>query len=323
MHHAALYALLLSAALSGGVLATADAPAATGRAPTVFAPGAIAGDADDGAAAFTPDGDTVVFMRGTDSFSLMESHRVHGRWSTPVPAAFSGRWRDLDPAMAPDGSYLLFVSNRPERPGQGPIDAVLGKQRHAGAGMNLWRVDRHGDGWGTPVRLPDTVNACSTTFAPSVAGDGSIYYIGCDPTDGTLRLLHAGARDGRYLAPIRVAIGGDRFVIRDPAIAPDRSFLVVSMKPVGSQLPYRLAISFHSEAGWSLPRDLGDVVNGGKHSMGAQLGPDHRTLTFYSDRRLAPPDPRADAAWNNGDDHIWQVSLAPWLDAHARRKHAH
>ncbi|WP_431635123.1 hypothetical protein ACQVBX_15170 [Dyella sp. KULCS107] len=147
MHHAALYALLLSAALSGRVLATADAPAVTGRAPTVFAPGAIAGDADDGAAAFTSDGDTVVFMRGTDSFSLMESHRVHGRWSTPVPAAFSGRWRDLDPAMAPDGSYLLFVSNRPERPGQGPIDAVLGKQRHTGAGMNLWRVDRHGDRW--------------------------------------------------------------------------------------------------------------------------------------------------------------------------------
>jgi hypothetical protein len=184
--------------------------------------------------------------------------------------------------------------------------------------MNLWRVDRRGDGWGTPERLPDTVNACSTTFAPSVAGDGGIYYIGCDPTDGTLRLLHAWVRDGHYLAPIRVAIGGDRFVIRDPAIAPDRAFLVVSMKPVGSQQPYRLAISFHSEAGWSMPQDLGDAVNGGKHSMGAQLGPDHRTLYFYSDRRLAPPDPRAGADWNNGDDHIWQVSLAPWLDAHAR-----
>lgn len=309
----AVLPILLAAALT-----PAAGAAASRGAPTIFAPGAIAGPFDDGAAAFTPDGNTVVFMRGTDSFTLMESHRVQGHWSTPQPASFSGQWRDLDPSMAPDGSYLLFVSNRPAKPGQPPLDAVFGTQRHPGNGMNLWRVDRRGNRWGTPVRLPDRVNACSTTFAPSIAGDGSVYYIGCDPTDGTLQLLHAWFRDGRYQAPFRVKIGGDGVVIRDPAIAPDRAFLVVSMKPVGSHAPYRLAISFHSEAGWSMPQDLGDAVNGGKHSMGAQLGPDHRTLYFYSDRKLASPDPQATAAWNNGDDHIWQVSLEPWLDAHRR-----
>ncbi len=318
MRHAVRYALLLTAALSSGGAAVAEFAIATDNAPTVFAPGAIAGNADDGAAAFTPEGDTVVFMRGTDSFTLMESHRVHGRWSTPVPAPFSGHWRDLDPAMAPDGSFLVFASNRPAAaPGQ-PIDAISGGKRYRGLGMNLWRVERHGATWGSPKRLPDTVNTCTRTFAPSVAADGSLYFIGCDRSGDAVRLLHAAYRNGHYLAPIRVAIGGDRFVIRDPAIAPDRAFLVVSMKPVASRQPYRLAISFHSEAGWSMPQDLGDAVNGGKHSMGAQLGPDHRTLYFYSDRRLAPPDPRAGAPWNNGDDHIWQVSLAPWLQAHAR-----
>jgi hypothetical protein len=49
--------------------------------------------------------------------------------------------------------------------------------------------------------------------------------------------------------------------------------------------------------------------------MGAQLGADHRTLYFYSDRRLPPSNPDAAATWNNGADHIWQVSLASWLDA--------
>ncbi|MFC5527561.1 hypothetical protein ACFPPA_17595 [Rhodanobacter ginsengisoli] len=66
------------------------------------------------------------------------------------------------------------------------------------------------------------------------------------------------------------------------------------------------------------PLDLGDTVNGGKHSMGAQLGPDHRTLYFYSERRLSPSDPNGAAPRNNGDDHIWQVSLARWLHAPAR-----
>lgn len=302
---------MLCVLLAFGPAARAAVPA--GATPAIFAPGSIAGDADDGAAAFTPDGATVYFMRGTDSFTLMESHRTGNRWSTPRAAPFSGHWRDLDPAMAPDGSYLLFVSNRPAETGGQPLDAVHAGMRRAGQGMNLWRVDRRGSGWSTPMRLPDSVNACSTTFAPSIAADGSVYFIGC-AADGSLRLQRSAYRDGDYLAAVAVAVGDAETTIRDPAIAPDGSFMVVSTRHEAQQ-PYRLAITFHTAQGWSAPLDLGDSVNGGKHSMGAQLGPDHRTLYFYSDRRLPPTDPDAAAAWNNGDDHIWQVSLAPWLDA--------
>ncbi len=295
------------------LLAAAAHAAPPAPAPAIFAPDSIAGDADDGAAAFTPDGATVYFMRGTDSFTLMESHRDHGRWSAPRVTPFSGHWRDLDPSMAPDGSFLLFVSNRPAAPGGSPIDAVSAGRRYAGRGMNLWRVDRRGDRWGTPVRLPDVVNRCSMTFAPSVAADGSIYFIGCAAPDGSLRLMRAVYRHGSYQTPYVVKLGDKNAQIRDPAIAPDRSFIVVATKHAAQQ-PYRLAIAFHTAEGWGALRDLGDAVNGGKHSMGAQLGPDHRTLYFYSDRRLPPTDPGGAAAWNNGDDHIWQVSLAPWLD---------
>jgi Tol biopolymer transport system component len=313
------FVLLTAAALIGCGDARAASPAAS-PAPAIFAPGVIAGPADDGAAAFTPDGATVIFMRGTDSFTLMESHRLDGRWSTPRAASFSGHWRDLDPAMSPDGSFLLFVSNRPAAPGGPPTDAMSAGKLRAGQGMNLWRVDRRGERWGDPVRLPDTVNRCSMTFAPSIAADGSVYFIGCGTPDGKLQLLRSMYRESRYLPPHAVALGDDDagMQIRDPAIAPDRSFMIVSTKPTGSQQPYSLAITFHTSGGWSTPRDLGDTVNGGKHSMGAQLGPDHRTLYFYSDRRLPPSAPDHAAAWNNGADHIWQVSLAAWLDAPPR-----
>jgi hypothetical protein len=197
---------------------------------------------------------------------------------------------------------------------------VRAGKRYAGNGMNLWRVDRRGDGWAAPVRLPDTVNRCSMTFAPSVAADGSIYFIGCVGADESLHLLRSIWRDGHYQAPYAVKLGTADALIRDPAIAPDRSFIVVATKRRAQQ-PYRLAIAFHTREGWSALQDLGDAVNGGKHSMGAQLGPDRHTLYFYSDRRLPPSDPRAAAAWNNGADHIWQVSLAPWLDAHAAQRH--
>lgn len=285
--------------------------------PAIFAPDTIPADADDGAAAFTPDGTAVYFMRGAgEGSTLMESHRRDDRWSPPTVASFSGHWHDLDPAMAPDGAFLLFASNRPATPGGPPLDAVHGDKRRVGQGMNLWRVDWRGDHWSPPVRLPDVVNRCSLIASPSIAADGSLYFIGCAGPHGDFALLRSSYRDGHYATPRVVALGDADTTIRDPAIAPDGSFIVVSIKHAAQQ-PYRLAIAFRTPDGWSALQDLGDAVNGGKESMGAQLGPDHHTLYFYSDRAAAGA--HASAVWNNGHDHIWQVSLASWLDAHAGR----
>jgi hypothetical protein len=283
-------------------------------APALFTPG---DHGDAVSPAFTPDGHTVYFMRGTDQgASVMVSRRVNGQWSAPVVAPFSGHWRDGDPSMAPDGSFLVFASNRPAtREGQ-PIDAVRKGKVFKGQGMNLWRMDRKGDGWSEPVRLPDVVNACNSTFAPSIAQDGSIYYIGCAP-DGVLRPLRTAYEKGSYQKPYVVAVGDKQAQIRDVAIAPDRSFMVFSIK-VDPKQPYRLAIAFHTAQNWSTPEDLGDAVNGGTHSMGSQLGCDHRTLYYSSDRSL----PANEAKGGDTDDHIWRVSLTPWLEAHGRTEPA-
>lgn len=292
---------LLTLLLAGAI----PAFAAGQNAPTLFAPGVISGPGGEGAAAFTPDGATVYFMRDAgDGFTLLESRRIGNGWSTPHPAPFSGRWHDLDPAMAPDGSYLLFVSNRPMR-GDTPIDMTYKGQRHPGGGMNLWRVDREGAGWGEPVRLPDPINSCPTTFAPSVAADGNLYYMGCAGAQPPLQLMHAAYRHGHYLRPEVVKLADADTVIRDPAIAPDGSFLVVSLKRPPNPA-YRLAIAFRTANGWTAPQDLGDTVNQGTSNMGGQLGPDHRTLFFSSDRA-------ATKGGAGGDDNLWQLSLAPWL----------
>jgi hypothetical protein len=297
--------LFLALLFAGGVMPVRAAE----PEPTRFAPGVVS-TGHEGAAAFSPDGADVYFMRDTGSgWRLLESHQTRGQWSSPRPAPFSGRWRDLDPAMAPDGSHLLFVSNRPSR-GDAPIDLVHAGQRYPGRGMNLWRVDRRDTGWGAPVRLPDRINACPMTFAPSVAADGSVYFIGCDGPSQALRLMHAGYRNGRYLAPQAVRLGGPDTVIRDPAVAPDQSFLVVSTKRA-KDAPYRLAIAFHTSAGWSPPQDLGDAINQGTHAMGGQLGPDRHTLYFYSDRPVPPQAAPKD------NENLWQVSLTPWLEAQA------
>ncbi|GAA0698990.1 PD40 domain-containing protein [Dyella marensis] len=295
----------------GGTAAATDNPTAA----ALFAPGVISGAGDEGPAAFLPDGNTVYFSRGSsdhEHYAILVSQRTGQGWSEPRTAPFSGRWRDADPAMSPDGSFLVFASNRPADGKGAVLDTVMGGKSYPGRGMNLWRVARQGQGWGAPERLPDTVNTCHSVFAPDVGPDGTLYYIGCG-ADGQLRLLRSVHKDGRYQAAEPVAFGADDLTVRDPAIAHDGSFMVASIKSAKTQ-PYRLAIAFATPQGWSTPQDLGDAVNGGTHAMGAQLGADGRTLYFVSDRRV----PGEQADWNKDGDNLWQVSLAPWLDAHAR-----
>lgn len=301
-------------------------------APEVFAPGVISGPASEDSAAFTPDGNSVFFDRiNWPNAAILVSHKVHGAWSTPRIAPFSGQWLDHDPAMAPDGSFLVFSSNRPDKPGGGPLDAVFGNGKVAkGSGGHLWRVDRKGSGWGTPVRLPDAVNASTRTYAPSVAADGSVYFQRPDPATGDFRLYRSQYRDGAYLPPVALDLGTPESHELDPAIAPDESFIVFDSNYADKNSPDRLYIAFRDGDHWGKPIDLGNRVNG-NGPWGSHLGPDHRTLYFSSTRstRVSYPRSRAQAerdlarmqAWDNAGENLWSISLAPWLDAHqgARR----
>ena len=46
-----------------------------------------------------------------------------GRWTRPKTASFSGAWVDLEPAWSPDGSFVVFASNRPHGGGSQPLSA--------------------------------------------------------------------------------------------------------------------------------------------------------------------------------------------------------
>ncbi|WP_158628927.1 TolB family protein [Dyella choica] len=304
----------------------ADEPS---NSPRLFAPGVISGAADDMSPAFTPDGNTVFFSRGNDSGSvILESHREKGEWSRPVIASFSGTWNDLEPAMAPDGSFLVFASNRPADHGTKPIDGNFDGKAFPALGGNLWRVDRQGAGWGTPKRLPDAINADTGTFSPSVAADGSIYFMRPAKSNGRFALYRSQYRDGSYQAATPMSVGDATTEDVDPAIAPDESFIVYSSNHPDRHDHKRLQIAFRQNGNWGIPIDLGNEVNEEGSNIESRLGSDHSTL-YFSTNTVPPasfprPPGQADRSlaqmqvWADGRENIWYVTLKPWLDSHRK-----
>jgi hypothetical protein len=272
--------------------ASAAAPIAT-MPELVTLDGILHPDSDD-TLAFTPDRNTVLFDRSEGSRkTIMISRKVNGAWSVPQVASFSGRWFDQDPVVAPDGSYMLFDSDRPVTSGGTPLVQSYFNRGRPAPGANIWKVERKGDGWGSPVWLGPVVNNDVFIDFASVAADGTLYFTRWDTNQKIMRMWRSAYRNGTYQSPVSAEVGDPAVSIHDPAVAPDQSFILFDYGKVKGGLG-RLCIAFPQGEGWSKPMDLGDIINKDV-PWGAHLAPDGQTVYF------------------TGQSGIWQLSLTPLL----------
>lgn len=257
--------------------------------------GIIHSDSDD-TLAFTPDGHSVFFDRSSGrQKTIMVAYRRDGRWSAPQVASFSGHWFDQDPVVAPDGSYLLFDSDRPAASGGKSLIQDYFKGG-VGPGSNIWRVDRHGDRWGKPRKLQPLINSDVFIDFPSIAADGTLYFMRWDNGAKVMHILRSAYRRGRYLPPQPAGLAAPSVSLHDPAVAPDQSFAVLDCGKTKGGLG-RLSIAYRDHGHWSKPVDLGDAINRDM-PWGSHLAPGGRTVYF------------------TGNSGIWRLSLEPWLRRH-------
>ena len=324
---ASSYAAVAAMTLCAGLT---PAWSSTPGVPEIFAPGVISGAGHEAAPAFTPDGKTVYFQRSTPAGSvILVSHFARGKWSAPEIAPFSGEWNDIEPAMAPDGSFLVFISSRPITPGGKSIEGFYNGQAQDGG--NLWRVDRERSGWSKPVRLPETVNRGTTMFAPAIAGDGSLYFMEPFGAKSRFRLYRSQYRDGQYepAEPLPFSDGSTTDV--DPAVSPDERFLIFGSGRPPAKGNIDLFIVQREGGQWGTPVHLGDVVNSPTSDAEPRLGTDGHTLYFSSERTLpqtfprTPAQARADLArvhdWDTGQYNIWKLDIMPWLNGGPQNSH--
>jgi hypothetical protein len=271
--------------LVGGVMWLTPSMIAAQVATPVTLDGIIQSDSDD-TLAFTPDNNTVFFDRSAGPHkTIMISHH----------ASFSGHWFDQDPLVSPDGSYVLFNSDRPVKAGGKPLtqDYFVGG---SAPGSNIWKVGRTGDGWGDPVWLGPTINSDVFIDFASLAADGTLYFIRWNPTEKAMHIWRSKQSGGQYLPAEIVTIGDPAVSVHDPAVAPDQSFMVLDYGKVKGGLG-RLCISFRDGDHWDKPIDLGDELNKDL-PWGAHIAPG------------------AHAVYVTGQSGISQISLDPWLNAH-------
>ena len=246
--------------------------------PRLLGPGWISTADDDAHATLSPDGNTLYFLRDTPSFDLytiLYTRRDGDHWSRPRVAPFSGQFPDGDFAFAPDGKHAYFVSSR-------PVDGV------ARTDTEIWTVDILGpEQWSEPRHVAELGSPGDEWF-PTFASDGTLYFGSCrDGGLGGCDIYRSHrAADGTFTPPENVGapINSPANEI-EPLIAPDQSFMVISIGGRADSLgSYDLYLAHRAGDAWQAPVHLPAPINSKGWDFGPRLSPDGRWFFFTSSR---------------------------------------
>lgn len=261
--------------LAGLLIAMAATPsAAQTEAPRLFEPGLVSTGFDDSHVSFSPDGQTMYFLRNSPDFAhwtILESHRRHGRWAPPRLASINSGWSDADVFVARDGQSLFFVSNR-------PIEGRVHED------TDIWTARRIEGGWSTPERVPQLSSEGYEWF-PTMT-DGGVVYFGSERAGGAGRsdLWRARWLGDHFSEPENL---GPNFNSSEqeiePLIAPDESWLIFAARRPEGAGSYDLFVSYNCPAGWTRPAPL-TGVNTAAWEFAPRLSPDGRSFLFTSNR---------------------------------------
>jgi Tol biopolymer transport system component len=281
---AAASALLLStSATTATRKKDAPPPYAAAKAltePTIFAEGVVSTDDYESHPAFTPDGKTLYFLKNSPTFNfwtIVVSHFKNNRWSAPEVAPFSGQYRDADPFITADGSRLYFISDRPTL-------SASGKEEPKS--LDIWMMERRGDGWGEPKNLGAPVNSAGNEWYPTIASDGTLYF-GSDRAGGKGRndIYRSRLVAGQYAAPENLGeninTASDEF---EPYIAPDQSYLILMAARPDGRGGSDLYLSYNRAGAWTKAVNLGEKINSNASEYSPKVSPDGKYFFWTSTR---------------------------------------
>ncbi len=240
----------------------------------IFAPGVISTLEYESHPTFSPDGRLLLFVKSNPDFGewkIYQSKRSRSGWAAPVPASFSGNGFDADPYFSPDGRTLYFISTR----------TTVDKPKKD---LDVWKVSRKGDDWGTPERLSAPINSPAAEWFPRPQRDGSVFF-GSDREGGfgATDIYRAARRHRNWSVEnlgASVNSADDEYEFE---VSPDgKSAIMMAARKGGAGGD--LYLLRRLSRGWSSPRRLNSDINGPGLEVGPLYCRDGKTLYFSSRR---------------------------------------
>ncbi len=244
----------------------------------VFLPGLISTDLIEYYTAFTPDGNTLYFVRRNATWGdfndktpghIYCSERKAGKWQAPELASFSGVYPDGAPFISKNGDYFFFTSKRPQE-NKTTIDT------------DIWIMRKTASGWSAPAALGGDINSDKTEFSPVLTNSGNLYF--ASMRDGGLGqgdIYVCEFRDGacsnvQNLGKQINSAGGEWNVFVDAA----ETYMIFE---ASGRIPGKdngdFYISFKENKVWKKAIYM-DVLNTEGSDLAARLSPDGKTLYF-------------------------------------------
>lgn len=226
---------------------------------------------------------------------------------------FSGRYRDIEPFLSPNGLRLYFVSNRPQ----------IGTEKSSH--YDIWYLQRSDvkGAWSQPIHLPGPVNTEHNEFYPAVTANGNLYFSSDRDKKSRQDDIYVSRwSDDRY-QPVEVLsdnINSEGYEF-NAYVSPDESFLIYTVYGAKDGLGSGdLYISFRQKDGQFSPRqNLGPSINSDKMDYCPFYDPDKKQLVWTS-KRTAINDAfftdltgfiKSTQQYENGQSRLYQSEFEP------------
>lgn len=249
----------------------------------------------------------------TEEISIIaKSSKKQDDWETPTIPAFSGKFKDLEPFLAPDGLRLYFVSNRPLHD---PITEAKD--------FNIWYVKRTNMGadWSEPINIGMPINTDSNEFYPTVAENGNLYFTcDCAGAKGRDDIFFSEFKDGTYTTPVSLDenINSEGFEYNS-YISQDDSYLIFGgYNREDGQGSGDMYISFKDATGkWSKAIPLPTPINS-KYMDYCPFVDEQNNILYFTSRRTSNPEEKINSidnlknflnSYENGNSRLYKVSF--------------
>lgn len=240
----------------------------------MFEPNTISDNQSFGIA-ISASGDDLLFVKafgGRDSLQIHQSKKSNGNWQKPELAFFSTNGvNQIDPAFSPDGNSILFNALRSEEDG-----------------YDVFMLEKTSSGWAKPKKLSDAINTSAHEFYATISNNKNIYFTRRMESND-IYISHW--VNNKYQKAVLLDGGiNTEESESNPYISPDEDFIIFTSTREGGFGNADFYISFNKDGKWSLPINLGGIINTDVSEFCPSI--DHKNKQFFFSRTIVENEKR-------------------------------